>query len=90
MGKKIREKIKEYFMDDNKIETVNFDGLEYKIEDLTPRTLEGFNMLVKLQQEIAKVSYELRINQAAQKQISEELKVAIREDKIKHVEKEKE
>jgi hypothetical protein len=90
MGRKIKEKIKEYFMDDNKIETVNFDGLEYKIEDLTPRTLEGFNMLVKLQQEIAKVSYELRINQAAQKQISEELKVAIREDKIKHVEKEKE
>jgi hypothetical protein len=90
MGRKIREKIKEYFMDDNKIETVNFDGLEYKIEDLTPRTLEGFNMLVKLQQEIAKVSYELRINQAAQKQISEELKVAIREDKIKHVEKEEE
>ena len=77
-------------MDDNKIETVNFDGFEYKIEDLTPRTLEGFNMLVKLQQEIAKVSYELRINQAAQKQISEELKVAIREDKIKHVEKEEE
>jgi 5-formaminoimidazole-4-carboxamide-1-beta-D-ribofuranosyl 5'-monophosphate synthetase len=77
-------------MDDNKIETVNFDGLEYKIEDLTPRTLEGFNMLVKLQQEIAKVSYELRINQAAQKQISEELKVAIREDKIKHVEKDEE
>lgn len=77
-------------MNDNKIETVNFDGLEYKIEDLTPRTLEGFNMLVKLQQEIAKVSYELRINQAAQKQISEELKIALREDKINHVEKEKE
>ena len=77
-------------MNDNKIETVNFDGLEYKIEDLTPRTLEGFNMLVKLQQEIAKVSYDLRINQAAQKQISEELKIALREDKINHVEKEKE
>lgn len=77
-------------MNDNKIETVNFDGLEYKIEDLTPRTLEGFNMLVKLQQEIAKVSYELRINQAAQKQISEELKIALKEDKIKHVEKEEE
>jgi len=77
-------------MNDNKIETVNFDGLEYKIEDLTPRTLEGFNMLVKLQQEIAKVSYELRINQAAQKQISEELKIALREDKINHVEKEEE
>ena len=77
-------------MNDNKIETVNFDGLEYKIEDLTPRTLEGFNMLVKLQQEIAKVSYELRINQAAQKQISEELKIALREDKINYVEKEEE
>lgn len=77
-------------MNDNKIETVNFDGLEYKIEDLTPRTLEGFNMLVKLQQEIARVSYELRINQAAQKQISEELKIALKEDKIKHVEKEEE
>ena len=77
-------------MDDNKIETVNFDGLEYKIEDLTPRTLEGFNMLVKLQQEIAKISYELRINQAAQKQISEELKIALREDKINYVEKEEE
>ena len=77
-------------MNDNKIETVNFNGLEYKIEDLTPRTLEGFNMLVKLQQEIAKVSYELRINQAAQKQISEELKIALREDKINHVEKEEE
>lgn len=77
-------------MNDNKIETVNFDGLEYKIEDLTPRTLEGFNMLVKLQQEIAKISYDLRIDQAAQKQISEELKIALREDKINHVEKEEE
>ena len=77
-------------MTDNELKTVNFDGLEYKIEDLTPRTLEGFNMLVKLQQEIAKVSYELRINQAAQKQISEELKIALREDKINHVEKEEE
>ena len=77
-------------MTDNEIKTVTFDGFEYKIEELTPRTLEGFNMLVKLQQEIAKVSSELRINQAAQKQISEELKIALKEDKIKHVEKEEE
>ena len=77
-------------MNDNKIETVNFDGLEYKIEDLTPRTLEGFNMLVKLQQEIANISYDLRINQAAQKLISEELKTTLKEDKIKYVEKEEE
>jgi hypothetical protein len=37
-------------MADNDLKTVNFDGFEYKIEDLTPRAIEGFNMLVKLQQ----------------------------------------
>jgi hypothetical protein len=75
-------------MTDNELKTVNFDGLEYKIEDLTPRTIEGFNMLVKLQQDIAKISYDLKVNQAAQKVISEELKVSLKEDKVKHVEKE--
>jgi hypothetical protein len=77
-------------MTDNELKTVNFDGLEYKIEDLTPRTIEGFNMLVKLQQDIAKISYDLKVNQAAQKVISEELKVTLKEDKIKYVEKEEE
>lgn len=75
-------------MADNDLKTVNFDGFEYKIEDLTPRAIEGFNMLVKLQQEIANISYDLRINQAAQKLISEELKTTLKEDKIKYVEKE--
>lgn len=75
-------------MSDNKIKTVNFDGKEYAIEDLTPRTLDGFNMLVKLQQKIADLSYDLRVNQAAQKQISEDLKLALEEDEIKHVENE--
>ncbi len=75
-------------MTDNELKTVNFDGLEYKIEDLTSRTIEGFNMLVKLQQDIAKISYDLKVNQAAQKVISEELKVFLKEDKVKHVEKE--
>ena len=75
-------------MTDNELKTVNFDGLEYKIEDLTPRTIEGFNMLVKLQQDIAKISYDLKVNQAAQKVISEELKVFLKEDKVKHGEKE--
>jgi hypothetical protein len=77
-------------MADNDLKTVNFDGFEYKIEDLTPRAIEGFNMLVKLQQEIANISYDLRINQAAQKLISEELKTTLKEDKIKYVEKEEE
>ena len=77
-------------MADNDLKTVNFDGFEYKIEDLTPRAIEGFNMLVKLQQAIADISYDLRINQAAQKLLSEELKTILKEDKIKYVEKEKE
>ena len=77
-------------MADNDLKTVNFDGFEYKIEDLTPRAIEGFNMLVKLQQAIADISYDLRINQAAQKLISEELKTILKEDKMKYVEKEKE
>ena len=45
-------------------------------------------MLVKLQQDIAKISYDLKVNQAAQKVISEELKVFLKEAKVKHVEKE--
>lgn len=77
-------------MADNELKTVNFDGFEYKIEDLTPKAIEGFNMLVKLQQEIANISYDLRVNQAAQKLISEELKTTLKEDKIKYVEKEEE
>jgi hypothetical protein len=77
-------------MADNELKTVNFDGFEYKIEDLTPKAIEGFNMLVKLQQEIANISYNLRVNQAAQKLISEELKTTLKEDKIKYVEKEEE
>jgi hypothetical protein len=76
--------------DNNEIKTVTFDGFEYKIEDLTPNAIEGFNMLVKLQQEIANISYNLRVNQAAQKLISEELKTILKEDKIKYVEKEEE
>jgi|OM-RGC.v1.033816647 hypothetical protein len=73
--------------DNNEIKTVTFDGFEYKIEDLTPNAIEGFNMLVKLQQEIANISYDLRVNQAAQKLISEELKTTLKEENIQYVEK---
>lgn len=74
--------------EENGIKTINFDGKGYKVEDLTPRVVEGFNMLVKLQQELANISYELKKCQSAQVKTSEELKVAIEEDKIKPVEKE--
>ena len=51
-------------MSDDKIKEINFDGETYLIEDLTPRVIDGFNMLAKLQQEIADISYQLKKCQA--------------------------
>jgi hypothetical protein len=67
------------------IKTINFEGENYKIEDLTPRAVEGFNMLIKLNQELADITYQLKKCQAAQVHTSEELKGIIKEDKIKPV-----
>ena len=75
-------------MSDDKIKEINFDGDTYLIEDLTPRVIDGFNMLAKLQQEIADISYQLKKCQAAQVHSSKELKEAIQDDKIKSVQKE--
>jgi len=68
-----------------KIETVTFDGKTYAIDDLTPRAIDGFNTLVKLQTEIAEQSYQLKKTQAAQFYISSEIKSFIAEDKIKEL-----
>jgi len=65
------------------IETVTFDDKTYAISDLTPRTIDGFNTLVKLQTEIADQSYQLKKTQSAQFYISSEIKNFINEDKIK-------
>ena len=67
------------------IKTINFENENYKIEDLTPRVIEGFNMLIKLNQELADITYQLKKCQAAQVHTSEELKVIIKEDKISPV-----
>jgi hypothetical protein len=66
-----------------RIETIDFDGDNYAIESLTPRVIEGFNMLVRLQQDVQGQAYELKKSQAAQVSVSEELKAMIKEDKIK-------
>ena len=66
-----------------RIETIDFDGDKFLIEDLTPRVIEGFNMLVRLQQDVQGQAYELKKSQAAQVSVSEELKAMIKEDKIK-------
>ena len=67
------------------IKTVSFEGKNYSTEDLTPRVVEGFNMLIKLQGEIIDQSYQLKKSQAAQLGLSQEIRDNIKEDKIKEV-----
>lgn len=75
---------------DNQVKTINFDGIQYNIEDLTPKTADGFNSLVRVQQEINEIAYQLKVKQAAQVQFSSELKINLKEDKVKGVEVEAE
>jgi len=72
------------------IKTIDFEGVKYNTEDLTPRVIEGFNMLIKLQGEVAEQSYQLKKSQAAQQGMAEELSRSIAEDKIKPVPEEPE
>ena len=65
------------------IKTVNFEGKQYDTEDLTPRVVEGFNMLIKLQGEVVEQSYQLKKSQAAQEKMSQDIGSMIAEDKIK-------
>jgi len=65
------------------IRTVSFEGKQYSTEDLTPRVVEGFNMLIKLQGEVVEQSYQLKKSQKAQEGLSAEIKAHIAEDKIK-------
>ena len=67
------------------IKTVSFEGKNYSTEELTPRVIEGFNMLIKLQGEIVDQSYQLKKSQAAQLGLSQEIRDNIKEDKIKEV-----
>lgn len=75
---------------ENQVKTINFDGIQYNIEDLTPRTADGFNSLVRIQQEINELAYQLKVKQAAQIQFSSDLKNNLKEDKVKGVEVETE
>ena len=68
------------------IEAVNFDGDRYAVDDLTPRVLEGFNMLVRLQQDVQERAYQLKKSQGAQTSVSAEIKSMIKEDKVKPLE----
>ena len=69
--------------EEQKIDSVNFNGKQYLLENLTPRVLEHLNLLIKLQAQIADIAFDLKVKQSAQLHISEEIKVFIKEDKIK-------
>ena len=69
-----------------KIETINFDGEAYAVEDLTPRVIDGFNTLVRLQQDVQEQAYQLKKSQSAQGASSVDIKAMVTEDKIKPLE----
>ena len=67
----------------DEIQTVSLDGAKYGVKDLTPRVIEGFNMLVKLQTELKEQAYEMQKLDAAQTMVISQVKQFIEEDKIK-------
>ena len=69
--------------DETKIDSVNFNGEQYLLENLTPRVMDSLNVLIKLQGGIAELALDLKVKQSAQIHISEEVKKFIEEDKIK-------
>jgi len=70
---------------EGQIKTIDYEGVKYAVEDLPPRVIDGFTMLIKLQNEIVEQSYQLKKSQAAQTGLSMELKKNIAEDKVKPV-----
>jgi hypothetical protein len=68
------------------IDRLNFNGKEYMIADLTDRVKAGINILLKIQQELNNLSQEVRIQQAAQTEITKQITENIAEDKIKEAE----
>ena len=69
--------------DETKIDSVNFNGEQYLLTDLTPRVMDSLNVLIKLQGAISELAVDLKVKQSAQIYISEEVKNFIKEDKIK-------
>ena len=68
--------------EETKIDSVNFNGEQYLLENLTPRVMDSLNVLIKLQGGIAELALDLKVKQSAQIHISEEVKKFIEEDKI--------
>jgi len=67
----------------NEIKTINFNGEEYDITDLTPRAIEALNVLFKGQQNLNSLAMDVKLAQAANANITAELSAILEEDKIK-------
>jgi len=72
------------------IDSVNFGGEQYLLTDLTPRVMDTLNLLIKLQNQIGEIAFDLKVKQSAQIHISEEVKTFIEDDDIKPIPKENE
>ena len=68
---------------ENEIKTINYNGEEYDIADLTPRAVEAFNVLFKGQQNLSELAMSVKLAQAANAGITVELNAILKEDKIK-------
>ena len=67
----------------NEIKTINYNGEEYDIADLTPRAVEAFNVLFKGQQNLNELAMSVKLAQAANAGITAEINAILKEDKIK-------
>ena len=71
-------------------QSLNFEGDNYNVSDLTPRAAKEFNTLFRIQNEINELAYQLKKSQAAQAKITEDVKVILKEDKVKPIKDDKE
>tara|TARA_B100000927_G_scaffold137559_3_gene110996 strand:+ start:32 stop:274 length:243 start_codon:yes stop_codon:yes gene_type:complete len=77
-------------MEKNQIQEVTFDGETYSIENLTPRAIEAFNTLFKGQQKLNDLAIEVRLAQSGISALTGDLRIILKEDKIKSTVKVKE
>lgn len=71
--------------DDKQPQQLTFNGETYNVEDLTPKAIEGFNLLINVQQKLNNLSTEVRVLQASQVGLEIEFTKIIDEDKIQPV-----
>jgi|TARA_R110002020_G_scaffold184507_2_gene381550 hypothetical protein len=67
----------------NELKTINFNGEEYDIADLTPRAVESLNVLFKGQQNLNNLAMDVKLAQASISSLSLDLEAILKEDKIK-------